>query len=105
MERTREPSRSRPDRRDDRASGQPATLTVAAVPIGRPEEACRRRAAALSEAPIGAAEDTRRLRRLASALGVRPTGRVVSYYDAVEAARTPQLLAELGAGGGVRLGD
>jgi hypothetical protein len=39
MERTREPSRSRPDRRDDRASGHPATLTVAAVPIGRPEDA------------------------------------------------------------------
>jgi 16S rRNA (cytidine1402-2'-O)-methyltransferase len=50
-----------------------------------------------------AAEDTRRLRRLASALGVRPTGRVVSYYDAVEAARTPQLLAELEAGRDVLL--
>src|SRR3984893_1258342 len=103
MERTREPSRSRPDRRDDRASGHPATLTVAAVPIGRPEDASPRLAAALSEAPIVAAEDTRRLRRLASALGVRPTGRVVSYYDAVEAARTPQLLAELEAGRDVLL--
>jgi hypothetical protein len=67
MERTREPGRSRPDRRDDRASGHPATLTVAAVPIGRPEDASPRLAAALSEAPIMAAEDTR---RLASALGV-----------------------------------
>jgi 16S rRNA (cytidine1402-2'-O)-methyltransferase len=80
-----------------------ATLTLAAVPIGRPEDASPRLAAALAEAPVVAAEDTRRLRRLASALGVRLTGRVVSYYDAVEAARTPQLLAELEAGHDVLL--
>jgi len=42
-----------------------------------------------------AAEDTRRLRRLCADLGVRPTGRVVSFYDANEAARVPQLLAAL----------
>jgi 16S rRNA (cytidine1402-2'-O)-methyltransferase len=80
-----------------------ATLTLAAVPIGRPEDASPRLAAALGAAPVVAAEDTRRLRRLASALGVRLTGRVVSYYDAVEAARTPQLLAELKAGHDVLL--
>ena len=50
-----------------------------------------------------AAEDTRRLRRLASALGVRLTGRVVSYYDDVEAERVPGLLAELTAGRDVLL--
>ncbi len=106
MERAREPSRSRPDGRadrDGRADGSPATLTLAAAPIGRPEDASPRLARALGEASIVAAEDTRRLRRLASALGVRPTGRVVSYYDAVEAARTPQLLAELKAGRDVLL--
>ena len=42
-----------------------------------------------------AAEDTRRVRRLAAALGVRLTGRVVSYYDDVESRRAPALLAEL----------
>src|SRR5215470_4335752 len=80
-----------------------ATLTLAAVPIGRPEDASPRLAAALGAAPVVAAEDTRRLRRLASALGVRLTGRVASYYDAVEAARTPGLLAELVAGRDVLL--
>ncbi len=85
-------------RDDNRASGGPATLTVAAAPIGRPEDASPRLAAALGEAPIVAAEDTRRLRRLAAALGVTLTGRVISYYDAVEVAKTPGLLADLEAG-------
>jgi len=80
-----------------------ATLTVAAVPIGRPEDASPRLAAALGGAPVVAAEDTRRLRRLASALGVRPAGSVVSYFDDVEAQRVPGLLAELRAGHDVLL--
>src|SRR5262245_43730462 len=87
----------------ERRVGGGATLTLAAVPIGRPEDASPRLAAALGAAPVVAAEDTRRLRRLASALGVRLTGRVVSYYDAVEAARTPGLLADLVAGRDVLL--
>ncbi len=90
-------------RGDSSAGGSPATLTVAAAPIGRPEDASPRLAAALGQARIVAAEDTRRLRRLASALGVRPAGRVVSYYDDVEAARTPGLLADLEAGRDVLL--
>jgi len=85
---------------DARAGG---TLTLAAVPIGRPQDASPRLVAALREAPIVAAEDTRRTRRLADALGVRPAGRVISYYDGVEAARTPGLLAELLAGRDVLL--
>ena len=60
------------------------TLTVAAVPIGCPDDASPRLAAALSGARIIAAEDTRRLRRLAASLGVSLTATVVSYYDAVE---------------------
>jgi 16S rRNA (cytidine1402-2'-O)-methyltransferase len=84
-------------------SGIGAALTLAAVPIGRPEDASPRLAAALGQAAVVAAEDTRRLRRLASALGVRPAGRIVSYYEAVEAARTPLLLAELESGHDVLL--
>jgi 16S rRNA (cytidine1402-2'-O)-methyltransferase len=79
------------------------TLTLAAAPIGRPQDASPRLAAALGEAQIVAAEDTRRLRALASALGVRLTGSVVSYYDGVEAERVPGLLAELTAGRDVLL--
>lgn len=45
-----------------------------------------------------AAEDTRRLRALAAALGVTVTGRIVSHYDAVEVVRIPALLAEIRGG-------
>jgi 16S rRNA (cytidine1402-2'-O)-methyltransferase len=78
-------------------------LTVAAAPIGQPADASGRLAEALAGAPVIAAEDTRRLRRLAAALGVRLSGRVVSYYDDVEARRVPALLAELTGGQDVLL--
>jgi 16S rRNA (cytidine1402-2'-O)-methyltransferase len=83
--------------------GNPATLLIAAVPIGRPDDASPRLAAALAGARIIAAEDTRRVRRLAAALGVRLTARVVSYYEEVEARRAAGLLAELQAGNDVLL--
>jgi 16S rRNA (cytidine1402-2'-O)-methyltransferase len=82
----------------DAGRSEPGVLTVAAAPIGQPADASPRFAAALRDAGLIAAEDTRRLRRLAAALGVRLTGRVVSYYDVVEARRVPPLLAELTAG-------
>jgi len=50
-----------------------------------------------------AAEDTRRLRRLAAALGVTLTARIVSYYDSVEAVRVPALIAALTDGQDVLL--
>ncbi len=63
---------------DDGGTG---ILLIAAAPIGRPDDASPRLAAALSAARIIAAEDTRRLRRLAAALGAELTARIVSYYD------------------------
>jgi len=72
-------------------------LLIAATPIGNVDDASPRLRAALESADVIAAEDTRRLRRLAAALGVSITGRVVSYYDAVEQARTPGLLDDLRA--------
>jgi 16S rRNA (cytidine1402-2'-O)-methyltransferase len=84
-------------------SGGGGTLIVAAVPIGRPEDASPRLATALATAGIIAAEDTRRVRRLAAGLGVAPAGRIVSYYDAVEQARVPGLLAALRDGSDVLL--
>jgi 16S rRNA (cytidine1402-2'-O)-methyltransferase len=71
------------------------TLTLAAAPIGRAEDASERLRAALGEADIIAAEDTRRLRRLTADLGVSPSARVVSYYDANERARAAELLDDL----------
>jgi 16S rRNA (cytidine1402-2'-O)-methyltransferase len=79
-------------------NGTAGTLLVAGTGIGRTDDASPRLAAALAEAPVIAAEDTRRVRRLAADIGVRIAGRVVSYYDAVESARTPGLIADLLAG-------
>ena len=45
-----------------------------------------------------AAEDTRRLARLATELGVEVKGRVTSYFEGNEAARTPGLVERLVAG-------
>jgi 16S rRNA (cytidine1402-2'-O)-methyltransferase len=73
-------------------------LTLAAVPIGRADDASARLAAELAGATLIAAEDTRRVRWLASSLNVELKARVVSYYDAVETRRTPGLLDELKAG-------
>ena len=73
-------------------------LTLAAVPIGRAEDASWRLAAELAQATLIAAEDTRRVRWLASSLNIELKARVVSYYDAVEARRTADLLGELKAG-------
>jgi 16S rRNA (cytidine1402-2'-O)-methyltransferase len=78
-------------------------LTVAAVPIGQPADASPRLAAALATAQIIAAEDTRRVRRLADALGIALAGRIVSYYEAVEQARVADLMAALEEGHGVLL--
>jgi 16S rRNA (cytidine1402-2'-O)-methyltransferase len=74
------------------------SLTLAAVPIGRSGDAAPRLAGELAAADIIAAEDTRRARRLAADLGVRIAGRVVSYYDVIEARRAAELVAELKAG-------
>jgi 16S rRNA (cytidine1402-2'-O)-methyltransferase len=78
-------------------------LTLAAVPIGRADDASPRLAAELARAAVIAAEDTRRLRRLAASLNVELRARVVSYYDAVEAGRAAALLGELRAGRDVLL--
>ena len=76
----------------------PGTLVLAATPIGRVEDAPPRLATELATADVVAAEDTRRLRRLTTELGVTIRGRVVSYFEGNEVARTPALVEELEAG-------
>ncbi len=78
-------------------------LVLAGTPIGDPADAPARLAAELAAADVIAAEDTRRLRRLTQELGVEPAGRVVSYFEANESARTPDLVARLLAGARVLL--
>jgi 16S rRNA (cytidine1402-2'-O)-methyltransferase len=92
-----------PTHQSDGGSGAPEStksgvLVLAGTPIGDPSDASPRLREALATADIVAAEDTRRLRRLLRDLRVELTGRVVSYYDANESTRTPELLDALRAG-------
>ena len=73
-------------------------LVLAATPIGRAADASQRLVTELAEADVIAAEDTRRLARLAAELGVEVKGRVTSYFEGNEAARTPGLVERLVAG-------
>ncbi|MFJ3825352.1 16S rRNA (cytidine(1402)-2'-O)-methyltransferase [Streptomyces nodosus] len=81
----------------------PGTLVLAGTPIGDIEDAPPRLAQELATADVIAAEDTRRLRRLTQALGVQPAGRVVSYFEGNESARTPELVEALTGGARVLL--
>jgi 16S rRNA (cytidine1402-2'-O)-methyltransferase len=73
-------------------------LVLAATPLGDARDASPRLADALATADVIAAEDTRKTRALAAALGVTPAGRVVSFYDAVETSRTGGLVAAVAQG-------
>jgi 16S rRNA (cytidine1402-2'-O)-methyltransferase len=94
-------TRNIPDRIPGEArtsNGVPGVLTLAGAPIGQAEDAPARLAEALAAADVIAAEDTRRVRQLAAALGTRLNGRVVSYYDVIEVRRAAELVTELQAG-------
>jgi 16S rRNA (cytidine1402-2'-O)-methyltransferase len=77
-------------------------LLVAATPIGDPEDASARLRRWLADADVVAAEDTRRLRRLTTALGVAVRGRVVAHHEHNESGGSgggaAALLAEVAAG-------
>lgn len=70
-------------------------LVLAGTPIGQVGDAPPRLAEELAAADVVAAEDTRRLRRLVTDLGIELSGRVVSYFEGNEAARTPTLVEAL----------
>jgi 16S rRNA (cytidine1402-2'-O)-methyltransferase len=73
-------------------------LLLAATPLGQPSDASRRLIDALARADVVAAEDTRRVRNLAKALDVTISGRVVSLFDRVEAARAASLVPAIESG-------
>lgn len=73
-------------------------MVLAATPIGNLGDASRRLIELLEEADVIAAEDTRRLHRLVQGLGVRPTGRIVSYHEHNEATKTQELVDEVREG-------
>jgi 16S rRNA (cytidine1402-2'-O)-methyltransferase len=69
------------------------------APLGNPDDASARLRRLLASADVIAAEDTRRLQRLARDLDVQVGGRIVSYFEGNEERRTPELIkaAEDGA--------
>src|SRR5262249_4896300 len=94
-----------PDRRGGRR-GVPGVSTagvlyVVATPIGNLEDVTLRALRVLAEVDLIAAEDTRRTAILLRHHGIRT--RLVSYYDAVERRRTPELVERMRAGGRVAL--
>ncbi len=76
----------------------PGRVVLAGAPLGNVGDASARLREVLATADVVAAEDTRRLARLARDLGVTVTGRVVSYFEGNDERRTPELIEALAAG-------
>jgi 16S rRNA (cytidine1402-2'-O)-methyltransferase len=76
-------------------------VILAATPLGNVGDASSRLAEALASADVVAAEDTRRVRRLAQDLQISIGGRLTSFFDANERSRLPGLLDDLRAGSDV----
>jgi 16S rRNA (cytidine1402-2'-O)-methyltransferase len=81
----------------------PGRITLVGAPLGNIADASPRLATVLAEADVVAAEDTRRLRRLAHEVGFEIKARLVSYFDGNEARRTPELIEAAQAGASVAL--
>lgn len=73
-------------------------LVLLGAPLGNPADASARFREVLAAADVVAAEDTRRLTRLARDLAVTVPGRIVSYFEGNEERRTPELVDVLAAG-------
>ncbi|GAA4458197.1 16S rRNA (cytidine(1402)-2'-O)-methyltransferase [Phytohabitans houttuyneae] len=73
------------------------------APLGNVADASPRLRDTLTTADIVAAEDTRRLTRLARDLGIHIAGRIVSYFEGNEERRTPDLVDALREGASVAL--
>jgi 16S rRNA (cytidine1402-2'-O)-methyltransferase len=73
-------------------------LLLGATPLGQPADASPRLLAALRGAEIIAAEDTRRVRKLAKSLEVPISGEVISLFDQNEEAKVPGLVDRISSG-------
>ena len=78
-------------------------LVLGGAPLGQPGDVGPRLREAMATADVLAVEDTRRLHRLASDLGVTFTGRVVTFHESVERSRLPGLVEALAGGATVLL--
>src|SRR4051794_13655121 len=70
-------------------------LVLVGAPLGNTGDASARLREVLAGADVVAAEDTRRLARLARDLDITVTGRVISYFEGNEERRTPDLVQAL----------
>jgi 16S rRNA (cytidine1402-2'-O)-methyltransferase len=78
-------------------------LILLGAPLGNVGDASTRLRDTLATADIVAAEDTRRLIRLARELDITVAGRIVSYFEGNEQRRTPELVDALTSGETVAL--
>ena len=74
------------------------TLFLAATPIGNAGDASPRLIGLLQTADLIAAEDSRRAVRLLRELGITAPGKIISFYDAVEDAKSNQLISAVESG-------
>jgi len=74
------------------------TLILAATPLGNPGDASPRLREAIESAEIIAAEDSRRFHRLCADIGVKFTGRVISFFEGNEEVRSTEILEALSNG-------
>ncbi|UQU65529.1 16S rRNA (cytidine(1402)-2'-O)-methyltransferase [Couchioplanes caeruleus] len=80
---------------DENGTGR---VVLVGAPLGNVGDASVRLREVLASADVVAAEDTRRLTRLARDLGVTVNGRIVSYFEGNEERRTPDLVEALRGG-------
>lgn len=78
-------------------------LVLVGAPLGNVSDASARLRETLAGADVVAAEDTRRLTRLARELDVTIAGRIVSYFEGNEERRTPDLVDAMREGAFVAL--
>ena len=76
----------------------PGRLVLVGAPLGNVDDASIRLRKVLAVADVIAAEDTRRLARLARDLDITLAGRVVSFFEGNEERRTPELVDALRQG-------
>ncbi|MBB3097171.1 16S rRNA (cytidine1402-2'-O)-methyltransferase [Actinoplanes campanulatus] len=77
---------------DEEAGGR---VILVGAPLGNTGDASARLREVLASADVIAAEDTRRLGRLARDLDVTVRGRIVSYFEGNDERRTPELVEAL----------
>lgn len=75
---------------------EPGTIYIVSTPIGNLEDITLRAVRILGEVDLIAAEDTRRTGKLLAHLGL--SKRMVSYHDATEVRRAPELLLRVREG-------